>query len=105
MTDEEKAEEYMKANCVERTEYIGYDSDYVNDKIEKAYLDGFKDGKIETMLINRGFIHSIQRERERLMCCGNCKHWNCENIQKYCEISMLKSENMDNCINWELIDE
>lgn len=42
----------------------------------------------------------LKKQIEQLKCCGNCKHWNCENIQKYCEISMLKSENMDNCIKW-----
>lgn len=43
----------------------------------------------------------LTKQIEQLKCCGNCKHWDCVNTQKYCHITILKSENMDNCINWE----
>lgn len=44
---------------------------------------------------------------EKMKCCGNCKHWVHESIQKYCLLTspnFLIKRQVDVCDKWELVE-
>ena len=55
MTDEEKAEEYVKSNGF-LSYYTDIDSNEANEEIRQAYLDGLAEGRFEKSLWTRGGI-------------------------------------------------
>lgn len=51
------------------------------------------------------YISILEEQNERLKCCGNCKHWNNEGIQKYCVATkpdFLIKRRKDICDKWEI---
>lgn len=115
---EDAADKYL--DTVDKTIYdVEGNPINIGFNIWKTYIDGFIDGRkdiaqqeIHNAKINYNQLFDeykklekenaeLTKQIEQLKCCGNCKHWDCVNTQKYCHITMLKSENMDNCINWE----
>lgn len=130
MTDKEKAKEYCKSS----KDFVKYTSETYKRRLGKAYLDGLKAGRKESLLVliceqehvemleklhesDKRAIEIIMKkweaERnelkaqiEKTKCCANCKH---KNIYQYdfineCRLTGNQTNYEHKCDKWELAE-
>lgn len=99
MTDEEKAEEYVKAN------HSHIMSSTMKSIYSKIYLDGLAEGRkenAEEIERLKELTFKLNNQIEKMKCCGNCSHIKYDFEDSFCELTENGSCSCVNRDKWEM---